>query len=137
MTVSDSRLFRASCASAQLASQKLRIARRFWRVLAPTAMAAMLVWGNPSHAAPAGGPGGDPGPECAADITGSLTATPSSIDRETSLSPATTLAWSVVVPKGCPVPKLILGGRTVGTIWTDGSRGHQDDDLPSEVGQRE
>jgi hypothetical protein len=99
MTVSDSNLFRASCASAQLANPKLRRTLWFGPLMAPIAVAATLVWGNPSHAAPPGGPGGDPGPDCATDITGSLTATPSSIDRETSTTLTTTLAWSVVVPK--------------------------------------
>jgi hypothetical protein len=69
---------------------------------------------NHHHAAPPG-PGGDPGPECAADITGTMTATPSSIDRETTTAPATTLGWSVVVPSGCHVsPIVTLAGRTVG-----------------------
>jgi hypothetical protein len=79
---------------------------------APVALVIMLVWGNPSQAIPPDGP--PPPPDCAADITGHLTATPTSIDRETSANPATTLTWSVVVPKGCPVATTVsLGDSTV------------------------
>src|SRR5262245_22727709 len=63
------------------------------------ALATMLISVDPSRAAP-------PGPDCA-DITGTLTATPSSIDRETSTNLATLLAWSVNVPKLCPVPPIV------------------------------
>src|SRR5262249_1035176 len=81
-------------------------------LMALITLGTMLVWGDVSRAAPPG-PGGDP-PECVADITGTLTATPSSIDRETSTSLTTTLVWSVDVPKGCPVaPIVTLEGRTV------------------------
>jgi len=83
-------------------------------LMALIALATMLVWASPSSAAPPG-PGGDPGPECTADITGTLTATPSSIDRETTSALVTTLVWSVVVPSDCHVsPIVTLESRTVG-----------------------
>ena len=82
------------------------------RVAALVTLATMLVWGNPCPAIPPDGPR-EP-PDCAADITGQLTATPPSIDRETSTNLVTTLTWSVVVPKGCAVGTTVsLGGVTV------------------------
>ena len=79
---------------------------------AAIALATLLVWGTSPNAAP---PGPDPEPvlECP-DIAGHLTATPSSIDRETSTSLTTTLVWSVDVPKRCPEsPIVTLERRTV------------------------
>jgi hypothetical protein len=80
---------------------------------APIALAITLVWTNPSQALPSGGSGGPPPPpDCAADITGKLTASPSSFNRATDLSFSTTLSWSVDVPKGCPVkPTLTLANN--------------------------
>jgi hypothetical protein len=114
MTISDFDPRPASSAPARLAIPNRRYVPRFARLVVPVVLATTLAWGNPTSAAPPGGPG-DPGPDCAADISGSLTATPASVDRETSSSLTTTLAWSVVVPKGCSAPKLTLGGRTIGT----------------------
>ncbi len=72
----------------------------------------MLLWGGSAHALR---PDPDPPPECVADISGRVTATPSLIDRETDDTLQTNLAWSVVVPKGCPPPSVLtLAGRTVG-----------------------
>jgi len=81
-------------------------------LMALIALATMLVSGNPSRAA-SPGPGGGPDPDCVG-ITATLTATPSSIDRETSTNLATVLAWSVNVPKRCPFPPTVtLERRTV------------------------
>jgi hypothetical protein len=78
-------------------------------LLAPIAFAAMLAWGSSSHAAPPG-----LGPVECADIRGTLTATPSSIDRETSTSLQTLLQWSVDVPKRYPFPPIVtLERRTL------------------------
>jgi len=82
------------------------------RVAMLVALATMLVWASPSQALPPDGPRQPP--DCAADITGQVTATPPSIDREASTNLSTTLTWSVAVPKGCPVaPTVSLGGVTV------------------------
>jgi hypothetical protein len=76
----------------------------------PVALATTLVWGNSSQAIPSGGP--PPPPDCADDITGQLTATPSFIDRETSVSiPTTTLTWSLQVPKNCRVSTALTLGN--------------------------
>jgi len=82
------------------------------RVAMLVALATMLVWASPSQALPPDGPRQPP--DCAADITGQVTATPPSIDREASTNLSTTLTWSVAVPKGCPVATTVsLGGVTV------------------------
>src|SRR5262245_49212243 len=80
------------------------------RKLASVALPTMLAWGTPVLAIPAGGP--PPPPDCAADIIGHLTATPSSIDREKSDNPVTSLAWSITGPS-CPV-SFALEGSSVG-----------------------
>ncbi len=82
------------------------------RNLVRFSLVTMFLWGGSAHALP---PDSDRDPpECVADITGRLTATPSEIDRETSHSLTTTLVWSVVIPKGCPAsPILTLAGRAV------------------------
>ncbi len=84
---------------------------------APIALAITLVWTNPSQALPSGGSDGPPPPpDCIADITGHLTASPSSFNRDTDLSFTTTLSWSVDVPKGCPVsPTVTVAGSPVPT----------------------
>jgi len=93
--------------------------------VATIALAALFVGGTAPSAAP---PGPDPEPvlECP-DIAGHLTATPSSIDRETSTSLTITLVWSVDVPKRCPESPIVtlerrtvplLGQLTVGILGT-------------------
>jgi hypothetical protein len=86
---------------------------------ASIALVTTLIWGHASHAIPADGP--PPPPDCADDIAGAVTATPSSLDRETSASvPTTTLRWSVTVPKGC---KVSLGLSLAGTsVAASGSK---------------
>jgi hypothetical protein len=72
-------------------------------VVAPIPLAALLVWGNSSYAAPPD-PGSKPDPECD-DISGRLTANPTSIDPIVSLK--TTLTWSVEVPKDCRAKPIV------------------------------
>jgi hypothetical protein len=84
------------------------------RLAALLALATTLLCATPCQALPQGGP--IPPPECAAGITARLTATPSSLDRETSTdTPTTSLTWSVTRPKDCPVPAftVTLDGQTV------------------------
>jgi hypothetical protein len=81
--------------------RRLRLHLFTWLTV-PLAVGALLAWGRPGHALPVGGPR-EP-PDCAADITGSLTANPTVIDRETSTAaPRTTLTWSLSVPHHCLV----------------------------------
>ena len=79
------------------------------RRAARVAVATLLAWASWAHAFQT-----DPG-ECQGATTARLSATPAYIDRETSPTVVATLAWSVVMPKGCPVrPGLYLAGRPVG-----------------------
>ncbi|HEY1300525.1 MAG TPA: hypothetical protein VGF07_08505, partial [Stellaceae bacterium] len=81
----------------------------FFSTIAPIALAAMLAWGHSSRAAPPNsGPGPDPG---CADISGRLTANPSSIDPAVSL--ATTLTWSVDAKDCRAKPIVTLQGLPV------------------------
>src|SRR5262249_27324236 len=78
---------------------------------APVAIAITLVGASPPQAIPPDGP--PPPPDCVADITGPLTAEPSSIDRDKDI-PDTKLTWSVAKPKDCPVAvKVSLAGIPV------------------------
>ena len=67
---------------------------------ASIAIAITLVDASPSQAIPPDGP--PPPPDCIADITGRLTATPPFIDRDKDI-PDTKLTWSIAKPKDCPV----------------------------------
>jgi hypothetical protein len=78
---------------------------------APFALAITLLRASPCQAIPPGGP--LPPPDCAGDVTGRLTATPPSFDREKDLNFDTTLTWSVTIPKGCPVGSFTLADSPV------------------------
>jgi hypothetical protein len=78
---------------------------------APFALAITLLRASPCQAIPPGGP--LPPPDCAGDVTGRLTATPASFDREKDLNFDTTLTWSVTIPKGCPVGSFTLADSPV------------------------
>lgn len=72
-------------------------------------LAMMLTCAPTTHALPPGGGGSgddlpDPVPDACSEVRGTLSATPSFIDRNTSNSVIATLTWRVILPAGCRTP---------------------------------
>jgi PASTA domain len=100
-------------------TQMLKRARPVWRTAA-LMLGVILTCAPTTHALPPGGGGSgddfpDPIPEACDDVRGTISATPSVIDRNTNASVVSTITWRVTLPAGCRTPLgLTINNQPVG-----------------------